>query len=173
MSGIKKGRQGVIEAGYVPIEELEAADLATCGDGLFQSMRSHPFRNVIVTTVGGTRYAIYLDDPQGPMFAPSPAGAGSRRTGILWPRPSIEVDPTSQYDAEVEYPAVGDLILAPNPAIVARTTDGWKDAEQMPLWHSVSATGKPIGFRRWQVVSVREQNRRPIYTRPASDENGG
>ena len=156
----------MIEASYVSIEEFAAADLATCGDGLFQGFRD-PFQNVIVTTAGGTRYAIYLDDPQGCKFVKLPTGGGGGRAGISWPTPSIEVDTATQFDPDRSDERVGDLILEPHSSIVAASTDGWRDAQRMPLWAGTTSSGKSVGFKGWRFISVRGDSRRVIYTRTA------
>lgn len=152
------------EAKYIPLDEIEAADLTTCGRGLFQSLRPGTFANVLVTTMGGTRYAVYLDDPKGAMYMASPKGEGNPRAGILWPEPAIEVDTATLYNADYERETLGDLVLSPTPSIIARQPDGWfDDGSRIPLWSDKAHPAKAIGFRSWRLVSVVGDRRRVIF----------
>lgn len=156
---------------YIPLDEIIAADLANCGDGLFQSMRQGTYANVLVTTFGQTRYAVYLDDPSGVIFVPAPVGEASTRLGILWPKPTIEVDPTTFYDPARADELPGDIVLGPNPMICAREPNGWfNDGQRTPLWGGEDASGKPVAFRSWRLTSVVGDRRRVIYTRTKPSE---
>jgi len=149
---------------YIGLDEIEPADLATCGDGLFQSTRSDSFANVLVTTFGQERYLVYLDDPKGPMFVPAPAGESSTRLGILWPKPEIEVDSTTFFNPDREEERLGDLIFATQPMIFAREPDGWfGNGLRTPLWGCDRGVTKPVGFRNWRLVSVKGERRRVIF----------
>lgn len=160
------------EATFIPLDEIRGADLTTCGSGLFQSMRPGTFGNVIVTTMGGVRYAVYLDDPKGAMYIATPEGQGTSRIGILWPEPTIEVDPSTLYNADHEREAPGDLILSPQPAIVARQPEGWLDeGERIPLWGEKADPAKAVGFRAWRLVSVVGDRRRVVFERKVEPAN--
>lgn len=161
------------DAAYIGLDEIEPADLATCGDGLFQSLRPDIFGNVLVTTFGKERYVVYLEDPEGPRFVPAPAGESSTRLGILWSKPEIEVDTTTFFNPDREDERLGDLIFATQPMIYAREPEGWfNDGQRTPLWGRQAATGKPVGFRSWRLVSVTGDRRRVIFEqkpRPVTD----
>lgn len=152
------------DAAYIGLDEVEPADLATCGDGLFQSTRPDRFRNVLITTFGQTRYLVYLEDPKGAMFMPAPVGGGSTRLGILWPKPAFEVDTTTLFDPEREQQRLGDLIFATRAMIFAREPESWfDDGQRTPLWGPEAGTVKPVGFRSWRLVSVIGERRRVIF----------
>ncbi|USU10720.1 hypothetical protein NF701_08990 [Sphingomonadaceae bacterium OTU29THOMA1] len=154
------------DASYVSLDEIEPADLASCGEGFFQSYQPGMFGNVVITAFEGSRHAVYLDDPKGPLFVPAPAGGGSTRLGILWRRPSIEIDPATLYDPERTQEAAGDLILGTQPMIFAREPDGWfNDGRRIPLWGDVPAAGKLSAVRSWRLVSVAGDRRRVIFAR--------
>lgn len=154
------------DATYIPLDEIQTVDLSTSADGLFQSEHSDMFRNVLVTTFGDARYIVYLDDPKGPLCIPLPAGGTTSRLGILWPKPSIEVDPSTQFNPDRDGETAGDLLIGSQPLIVTREPDGWhNDPQRTPLWPDESNSGKPLGFRSWRLVSVVGDRRRVIFTR--------
>lgn len=160
------------EASYLGISEIKAADLTTCGSGLFQSFRSGSFGNVLVTKMGITRYNIYLDNPKGAMFVEAPEGQGSSRVGILWPNPAIEVDPSTLYNPDHEGEALGDLILSSQPMIYARPPEGWfDDGERIKLWGENEEPAKSVGFRAWRLVSVVGERRRVIFNKKSNHSN--
>lgn len=152
------------ETTYIGLDEIQPADLATCGDGFFQSTRSDMFGNVLVTTFGETRYVVYLDEPRGAMVVPAPAGKESTRLGILWPKPVIEVDTTTLFNPDREQEKFGDLVFATQPMIFAREPDSWMgDGQRTPLWSGGAGVAKPVGFRSWRLVSVIGERRRVIF----------
>jgi len=154
------------DTAYISLEEVRAADLSTCADGLFQSIQSEMFGNVIVTTFGDTRYAVYLNDPKGALCVTIPAETTASRRGILWPKPSIEVDPSSQFNPDRDGEAAGDLLVGSQTMIVTREPDGWfNDVQRTPLWAADGGSDKPLGFRSWRLVSVAGDRRRVIFTR--------
>lgn len=154
------------DTAYIPLDEFRAADLSSCADGLFQSNLSEMFANVIITTFGDTRYAVYLDDPKGAMCVPIPAETTASRRGILWPKPSIEVDPSSQFNPDRDGEAAGTLLVGSQTMIVTREPDGWfNDTQRTPLWSTDGGSDKPLGFRLWRLVSVVGDRRRVIFTR--------
>lgn len=156
------------DASYIGLDEIEPADLATCGDGLFQSMRPDNFGNVLITTFGQTRYAVYLEHAKGAMFVPAPVGETSTRLGILWPKPAIEVDTSTLFNPDREQERLGDLIIATQPMIFAREPEGWfGDGQRTPLWGSDAGSVKPVGFRSWRLVSVVGERRRVIFEQQA------
>jgi len=153
-----------MDATFIGLDEIEPADLATCGDGLFQSTYPGMFRNVLITTFGQTRYAVYLEDPKGAMFVPAPAGGGSTRLGVLWPKPAIDLDTSTQFDPEREQERLGDIVFAPQPMIFAREPEGrFDDCQRTPLWGREASTVKPVGFRSWRLVSIVGERRRVIF----------
>ena len=153
-----------MDATYIGLDEVEPADLATCGVGLFQSLRPDSVGNVLVTMFGEERYMVYLEDPKGPMFAPAPAGESSTRLGVLWSKPEIEIETTTFFDPDRQDERLGDLIVAMQPMIYAREPEGWfNDGQRVPLWGRGGSAGKPIGFRSWRLVSVTGERRRVIF----------
>ena len=160
------------DAQFIPLDEFEPADLSTCSDGLFQSaVQSEPFGNILITTNDGARFGVYLNDPKGPLAIPLPAGEGRSVIGVLWPTPKFEIDPKTLYSLDRDAEKVGDLILTPTPAIVAREPNGWPDeGERIPVWGELSNAGKPIGARSWRLVSVFGEHRRVLFERRNKDE---
>lgn len=154
-------------ATFIPLEEFEPADLSTCNDGLFQSaFMAERFGNVLVTTSEEARFIVLLSDPKGALAIPLPAGDGRAVIGALWPKPKFEVDPASLYSLNEEAEAVGDLILTPTPAVVAREPHGWEDeGKRIPIWGEHAHEGKAIGARSWRLVSVVGEHRRVLFER--------
>jgi hypothetical protein len=154
------------DAAYIPLDEIQTVDLSTCADGLFQSTPSDMFRNVIITTFGDARYIVYLEDPKGALCVPLPAGGTSSRLGILWPKPSIEVDPSTLFNPDRDGETAGDLLVGSQTSIVTREPDGWhNEPQRTPLWAGDANSGKPLGFRSWRLVSVAGDRRRVIFRR--------
>lgn len=155
-----------MDEAFISLEEVRSVDLSTCADGLFQSIQSEMLTNVIVTTFGDTRCAVYLNDPKGALCVSSPMETTASRRGILWPKPSIEVDPSSQFNPDRDGEAAGDLLVGSQAMIVTREPDGWfNDVQRTPLWATDRGSDKALGFRSWRLVSVAGDHRRVIFTR--------
>lgn len=155
---------------YVRIEEIEPAHIDNCADGLFQATGSDIFGNILITTDGETRYAVYLNNPKGPSYVKLNTNDVRGKAGILWPMPAIEVDPTTQYDYERLGGAAGDLVIVKGRTSIIAVSTGqiFDDPSDIPLWaEERPGTARSIGFKAWRLVSVTaDGDRRVIYTRP-------
>lgn len=160
------------EALYVKSGDIVPADMANCDDGLFQSLHSDLFNDVLITSINGTRFAAYLRDPKGISYLMLAKENVSARAGILWPKPEIEVNPATQYDARKRDEAIGDIVIDGRGIwLFARNKEGrFDDAEPVPLWNpQARETTARIGFREWRLVSGKGIERRVLFEWKASD----
>ena len=148
------------------VDAFEPADLANCGEGLFQSGAGDHNANVLVLTEGEQRFGIYLNHEKVFYIRYNAANAG-RGVGILWPTPTVEVDPATLYRPNRTGESPGDLLIGGGRLhVVATLSGGFDDVHPLPLWAvKETAIDEPIGFRSWRLLSVIGDQRRVIYER--------